>query len=257
MAIENGRLVTGKIAQGRHIVFTFDDGPSYKTTPRIIDYLDKYQIKGVFFVNGRRFAGKSPIAKRNRAVLAELHRRKHYIANHTWSHPNMASISGKVQTRQILKNEYIIKSVTGYKTRLYRPPFGQKTRFSTSFLQRLGYTIVMWNIDANDPFERHAGKNYSNVLKDIYNFSRGMVLMHDTNVWSIEAVPRIIKSVYLWNCELSARGEPQYEFATMREFYIPIDGSNAEPTLEMLKKAKGRKDRMAAWCSNLSRGAKK
>ncbi|MBU1536235.1 polysaccharide deacetylase family protein [Myxococcota bacterium] len=252
-----GVEITGKEAQGRHIVFTFDDGPNYRTTPILLDYLDQYNIKGVFYVNGRRFGGKNPISSRNRDVLLEVHRRGHYVGNHTWSHPNMASLSGPLQTKQILRNEKIIERITGYRPSLYRPPFGLMTRFSRSLLTRRGYTVVMWNLDSNDPFQRSAGKNFSNVMKDLYLYKQGMVLMHDTNAWSVESVPRIIKGVYLWNCELAARGEPVYEFATTSEFHIEQTQKVPEPTLAMLLAAKKRRDQMTAWCANLGKGVTK
>ncbi len=249
-----GKKIGGTAAQGRHIVFTFDDGPSYQTTPLLLDYLDTFNIKAVFYVNGRRFGGRSPISRRNRAILAETHRRGHYVGNHTWSHPNMAQINGTRQSKEILRNETLIQRVTGYRTQLYRPPFGLMTRFSKALLEGRGYTVVMWNLDSNDPFERSAQKSYTNVLKAIFQHKRGVVLMHDTHSWSVEAVPRIIKAVYLWNCELSARGEPVFEFGTTRDFYIKRNGETPEPTLAMLRAAQRRRTAMANWCKALTKG---
>lgn len=111
----------------------------------------------------------------------------------------------------------------------------------------------MWNLDSNDPFERSATKSYSNVLKDLFLYKRGMVLMHDTNAWSVEAVPRIVKAVYLWNCELAARGEPVFEFGTTSDFLVNSDGKSPEPTLAMLEAAKKRRNAMATWCKKLSK----
>ncbi len=252
-----GLEINGKEAQGRHIVFTFDDGPNYRTTPILLDYLDAYGIKAVFYVNGRRFWGKNPIAVRNREVLGEVHRRGHYVGNHTWAHPNMATLNGAAQTKQIVRNERAIEHITGYKPVLYRPPFGLMTRFSRALLKRRGYTAVLWNLDSNDPFERSAGKSFANVLKDLFLYRQGMVLMHDTNAWSVESIPRIIRATYLWNCELAARGEPVFEFATTSEFHIDPDGKVPEPTLAMLQAARIRRNKMAQWCADLGKGVTK
>jgi peptidoglycan/xylan/chitin deacetylase (PgdA/CDA1 family) len=37
------------------VLFTFDDGPRLDTTPKVLDTLDQYNVKAVFFVNGVRF----------------------------------------------------------------------------------------------------------------------------------------------------------------------------------------------------------
>ena len=43
-------LTIGGGSKRRAILFTFDDGPSRRTTPRLLDMLDELGIKAVFFV---------------------------------------------------------------------------------------------------------------------------------------------------------------------------------------------------------------
>ncbi len=253
----DGQDVDGEWAQGRHLVLTFDDGPNWETTPVLLDYLDDLGVKAVFFVNGRRFTGTLPLTQKNRAVLEETHRRGHVIGNHTQTHPMMAQIPAETQRKEIEKTHAAITRVTGVAPWLYRPPYGGMTSASRVVLRELKYTNVMWNVDSNDPFQRHANLSFQNVLRDLAQFGRGVALFHDTNSWSVEAVPRIIRAVYLENCHRSARGEPVVEFSNEIEaFWQPRSGKAPEPPLARLQEAARRRARMNAWCDGLRKGTR-
>jgi len=61
------------------IYLTFDDGPSQKVTPQILDTLKKYNVKATFFVIGQQ-AGKNP------DLITRMSKEGHTIGNHTYSH---------------------------------------------------------------------------------------------------------------------------------------------------------------------------
>ncbi len=255
-ATADGLDIDGKWAQGRHLLLTFDDGPDYQTTPVLLDYLDDLGVKAVFFVNGRRFSGNLPIAQKNRAVLEEAHRRGHFIGNHTQNHPMMATLPPDAQRREIEMTHRAIARVTGMEPWLYRPPFGGMTAASRAVLREMKYTVIMWNVDSNDPFQRHANLSFQNVLRDLAQQGRGVALFHDTNSWSIEAVPRLVKAIYLDNCLRMARREPVVEFANEIEaFWQPRAGTPPEPALSLLQAAARRRARMKTFCQDLRKGA--
>ncbi|MBN2723429.1 MAG: polysaccharide deacetylase family protein [Deltaproteobacteria bacterium] len=249
LSYKPGVSISGSESEGRQVLFTFDDGPDFRTTPLLLDYLDEYGIKGAFFVNGIRFAGKNPTAVKNRVVIREIVKRGHYLGNHTWNHPMMSKISTDKQKRQILNTHKYIKRYTGTNSFLYRPPFGQMTSYSRSVLRENGYLVVMWNLDSEDPFKRHVSKNWRYVIGDIFRFGGGIVLMHDTNSWSIESIPRIVRSIKLLNCENIERGDPVIEFGSIEHFY-PSE-RNSEPTLQQIKDGLEKRKNALKWCRNL------
>ena len=86
-----GQMVRGQEQPGT-ITFTFDDGPDHRTTPVLLDQLDRYGVKATFFVNGHRFHHRSAGGVENQAVLRDLHRRGHFIGNHTFSHKDVTEL---------------------------------------------------------------------------------------------------------------------------------------------------------------------
>src|SRR5713101_2129353 len=83
---------------GPFIAMTFDDGPSAKLTPKLLDLLAAHHIKATFFLIGEN------VAEHPEIVAREM-REGHEIGNHTWSHPNLAKMSDDGIRGQLRKTE--------------------------------------------------------------------------------------------------------------------------------------------------------
>jgi len=102
---------------GPYIAMTFDDGPSAKLTPKLLDLLAAHHIKATFFLIGEN------VAEHPEIVAREV-REGHEIANHSWSHPNLAKMSDDGVRGQLRKTEDAIRSAIGNRPTLMRPPYG-------------------------------------------------------------------------------------------------------------------------------------
>src|SRR2546427_6572239 len=91
---------------GPYIAMTFDDGPSAKLTPKLLDLLAAHHIKATFFLIGQNVA-------ENPDIVAREAREGHEIANHSWSHPNLAKMSDAGVRDQLHKTEDAIRSASG------------------------------------------------------------------------------------------------------------------------------------------------
>jgi peptidoglycan/xylan/chitin deacetylase (PgdA/CDA1 family) len=217
---------------GRLITFTFDDGPSQVVTPLVLAKLNRYGIKGAFFVNGRRFGGHSAVASKNRQVVAQAAKQGHLIGNHTYTHPMMSAESADKQKWEVLATHRAIIGATGLRPFIYRPPFGGQTHYSRRLLERAGYSTVMWNLSSNDPFGRHVKKAHATVMNKIRRRGGGIVLMHDTNGWAACAVPLIVRSILIESCKLIHRGEEPYLIVGLEHFWVPEGGGVPRPSAE-------------------------
>lgn len=111
--------------------------------PVMLDALDKYNAKVTFFVTGR-WADKNP------DLLKVMAARGHEIENHGYSHPHPDQLTVAQNKEEILKTEKVIFEITGKKTRLYAPPYGERGRNGLRAAEELGYTTILWTLDTID-----------------------------------------------------------------------------------------------------------
>ena len=103
---------------GPYIAMTFDDGPSATLTPKLLDLLAAHHIKATFFVIGENVA-------EHPEIVARAAQEGHEIANHSWSHPNFGKMSDEGVRSQLQRTDDAIKSATGKRPTLMRPPTGR------------------------------------------------------------------------------------------------------------------------------------
>ena len=129
------------------ISLTFDDGPDPRWTPAVLDLLSAHSAQATFFAVGERLAHDPEIAER-------AHREGHLVANHTSTHPDLASIPAWKQRWELVTTDRAIRQVTGSGSAYVRLPYdgGDGQEFVSAVLsaQRLGYTVSTYDFDSMD-----------------------------------------------------------------------------------------------------------
>ncbi len=197
------------------LLLTFDDGPRLDTTPKVLDALDQYGIKSVFFVNGVRFMGKGPQHDKQTALMRETLKRGHIIGNHTIHHLFLCGKRGPVVAeKEILDNAQLIRDAVGVAPPLFRTPFGSHCPSLKATLQRLDITPIGWDIDPQDWKLQNADAIFEVMKKELLNLrrARSIVLFHDVQPATIEMLPRFLRWVAEENAARKGRGEPQFKF---------------------------------------------
>ena len=194
---------------GPYIAMTFDDGPSAALTPKLLDLLAAHHIKATFFVIGENVAEHPDI-------VARAAREGHEIANHSWSHPNLAKMSDEGVRRQLRQTDEAIKSATGARPTLLRPPYGSITEREKRWIHdEFGYQIVLWDVDPYDWKRPGPAVVRSRILQETRPGS--IVLSHDIHPGTIEAMPSTFDA-------LEAKG---FKFVTVSEL---IRAATVEPS---------------------------
>jgi len=184
---------------GPYIAMTFDDGPSAKLTPELLDLLAARHIKATFFVLGENVAEHPDI-------IARAAREGHEIASHSWSHPNFAKMSQEGIRSQLQRTDEAIASATGKRPTLFRPPYGSITpREKVWIHDQFGYDIILWDVDPFDWKRPGPAVVRSRILKETRRGS--IVLSHDIHPGTIEAMPSTLD-------QLEAKG---FKFVTVSE----------------------------------------
>jgi len=125
------------------VALTFDDGPSPKWTPLILDELKKAGVKATFFMLGEHVAKYPQVARR---VALEGHE----IENHTYTHHVLLYYKPYELVKELRDAEKIIRDVTGVTTRYFRPPKAWLTDPEKIQLQEMGYKVVLWSLNSKD-----------------------------------------------------------------------------------------------------------
>ncbi len=133
-------LWTGSAAT-RQVALTFDDGPNGTKTPALLDALEKANAPATFFVVGSR-AELFPDLVRRMAKLGDE------VENHSYTHPNMNLIIPSAAESELLRNNVMIRSLTGRSPRFFRPPGGNAGPAVQRLAQSYGLTLAYWTVDA-------------------------------------------------------------------------------------------------------------
>lgn len=153
--------------------------------PDMLQTLAANNIHITFFIGGS-WAKKYP------ELLADMAAKGHELGNHTYTHPHPNAISKEKNKEQIQKTEDLVKEITGVKTTLYAPPYGEYNDMVLSAANELGYTSIMWSIDTIDWKRPPADVLKSRVTKKLHNGA--IILMHPTEP-TAKALPALIKEI--------------------------------------------------------------
>ena len=125
------------------VALTFDDGPSPKWTPEILDVLKAEQVKATFFMLGVHVEKYPEVARR---VADEGHE----IGNHTYDHHTLIYYKTPELEKELRDAEAAIYKATGLTTKYFRPPKAWLTESEKKDIKRMGYEIVLWSLNSKD-----------------------------------------------------------------------------------------------------------
>lgn len=150
--------------------------------PAMLDALDRGGVKATFFIGGSW-------AKRHPELVRELAARGHELGNHSYSHPHPNALSREQNREQITRTESLIAELTGVKTTLYAPPYGEFNAAVLAAAADLGYTTILWSIDTVDWKRPPAETILARVMGKLHNGA--IILMHPTEP-TAQALPELI-----------------------------------------------------------------
>lgn len=124
------------------VAFAFDDGPIANSNcpTRIQDAISAAGGHATFFYWGERIAGNENEIKRAQSLGME-------IANHTWTHPHIGSLSTDQIKSEINQCAAKLTEITGQEDFLLRPPYLEAT---DTVKANCGCALVNCGIDSSD-----------------------------------------------------------------------------------------------------------
>lgn len=180
------------------VALTFDDGPSSKYTPLLLEGLKERGVHATFFLMGKNIEG-------NEELVRQMQEDGHLIGNHTYNHVQLNKVPQSLACEEIQKTNNQIYEVTGVYPSYIRPPFG-------AWQENLELCVTMlpvfWDIDTLDWKNRNVDTILSIVQKEVKDGS--IILMHDEYQTSVDAALKVVDMLL----------KEGYEFVTVDEMIV-------------------------------------
>ncbi|PKM90890.1 MAG: polysaccharide deacetylase family protein [Firmicutes bacterium HGW-Firmicutes-12] len=190
--------------KAKKVALTFDDGPDSVYTPQMMDILKEYNVKATFFLIGNRAHLFPEVVKR-------MVNEGHVVANHSMTHANIAKLSKDKVYQEIKQAEDALYKIIGYRTALFRSPYGSLNSEQVKQIGSYNYKVIAWNVDSLDWKSLSAEQVKYNILENAKEGS--VILQHSSGsleedlTGSVAALPEVIKILK----------KDGYEFVTIPE----------------------------------------
>lgn len=196
------------------VAISFDAAWGNEDTDKILEILEKNDVKATFFMTGG-WVEKYP------EDVKKIYEAGHDLANHSENHKNMSQLSNGGCKEELMKVHNKVKELTGYEMNLFRPPYGDYDNKVVCNATECGYYTIQWSIDSLD------WKNYGveNIITRVCEHKAlkpgAIILCHNGAEYTASALDSLLKGVK----EKGYRFVPISELIYKDNFYMKADGT--------------------------------
>lgn len=179
--------------------------------PVILTILEQNEVKATFFMVGQ-WAEKYPDS------VKAIYDAGHELGNHSYSHPDMTTLTKEKALEQIQKCDDAIEKITGVRPKLFRPPSGAYNNTVMNAATELGHSVIQWDCDSLDWKNPTPDEMQRRLMKNVCSGS--ITLFHVGKQNTVQALPQIIaqlkeqgyalrpvgKIIHYGGCETDAKG---------------------------------------------------
>lgn len=127
----------------KKVAFTMNCAWNDDDIDSILETLKNNNTKITFFMVGD-WIEKFPEA------VKKIQEAGHEIASHSDTHPHVNNLSYEENIQEIENSNDKIEKITGNRTKIYRPPYGEYNDTVIKAAQDKGYFCIQWNLDTLD-----------------------------------------------------------------------------------------------------------
>ena len=165
---------TGLPGEGKYIAWTVDDGADPEVVRAYAEFAHRTGTRLTFFINGQY-----PAFKQHRDLLLPLVKSGQLqIANHTYSHAALTSLTDEQIVRELTRNDEEIVRLFGVSSKPYfRPPYGYYDERVLAAAASCGFTRpVLWYGSLADSSNISSAEVYAYAEK--YALAQHIVIGH-------------------------------------------------------------------------------
>lgn len=139
--------------------------------PKMLELLKKYHVQATFFLEGRWVKNYPDMAK----MIVDAGQE---IGNHSYSHPDLKTMSNQAIRRELEKTNEVIEATTGVKCKWFAPPSGSYRDDVVKIAYDLRMRTIMWSVDTIDWQKPSPSVIVERVTSKLH--PGAMILMHPT-----------------------------------------------------------------------------
>ena len=152
----------------------------------ILETLNKKNVKITFFIVGD-WIEKFPDA------VKKIYEAGHEIGTHSDTHPHVNNLSYEKNIEEIEKSNDKIEKVTGSRTKLYRPPYGEYNNIVIKAATDKKYYTIQWSLDTLDYTGLTGEEMWSRL--DGKLTSGDIILTHNGTKHTADSLDMILKNI--------------------------------------------------------------
>lgn len=181
-------LVYDHLTDKKEIALTFDDWGTDYTITRILEILDRYGVKATFFARAKGVEANPNLA---RAIVEEGHE----IANHSYSHPVVTTLTPKELQEEVVKGyQVIMEAIQQQPTMLFRPPTGEIDDETARIIAATGYkNIALYDVTTFDWDVNNDADHIVNAILEQTEKGSVILLHMLDDIHTLEALPVAIE----------------------------------------------------------------
>jgi peptidoglycan/xylan/chitin deacetylase (PgdA/CDA1 family) len=172
------------------VVLTFDDGPWPGNTARVLKALADQCTKAMFFPIGKHAGWHPEILKKDLAAGMT-------VGSHTWSHKDLTKMPFEAAKAEVEKGIAAISVASGGKpiAPFFRFPALRMPPEIVKYLASRNIAIMSTDWDSFDFKMHRPSQVVHSVMSRLEKHGKGIILMHDFQHATSEAVPEILKQL--------------------------------------------------------------
>ncbi|WP_273183559.1 polysaccharide deacetylase family protein [Hyphomonas adhaerens] len=185
------------------VILTFDDGPAWSRTKRVMKELSKECTRATFFLQGNQAETWPAIAKSIREA-------GHTVGSHSWDHANLAELPLPEAIENAKHGQSAVSAAIGQETPLFRFPFIATTPELSEAIHSAGLIDVTVTADGADWTDISPEDAVAQILAMLKQHDRrGMVLLHDPFSKSARRTRLLLQSLKAEGYSVVALEQPE------------------------------------------------
>ena len=183
------------------VAISFDAAWGADKTRDIMSICKSYGIKATFFLVGFWIEEYPEMVK-------EIYNNGFEIGIHSNTHPDMTKLSKSKIREELTINIKLVEDLTGFRPKLFRPPFGYYNNNLIEVCEELGLSCIEWSVDSLDWKGLSAGEIAGRVTSKAENGS--IVLFHNNSDSILDGLKMVLEYFKCKNTQVVPIGELIY-----------------------------------------------